>query len=413
MRIENLLAHPPTAGRALYVDMNSFFASVEQQTKPELRGKPVGVCPFVDDRTSIIAASIEAKRCGIKTGTSVRDAKRLCPDIHLVSDNARTYREYHRKIMTALDTTRCRVKVKSIDEALLILPSDLRHDPVTVAHQVQNLIYEIGAHLGCSIGIASNMFLAKMGTKLHKPRGLVEIRLEDLEALYSTLALTDLYGISWRMARRLNALGIETTLDFYHTPYEVLKQAFGIPGERWYFRLRGYEVDQNPTNRVMIGHQTTLTPDPARTQAEVISTASQLCYKAAVRLRASNFAARSVHVSLRYTDRTRWNGLIRTHEPFWDSETFFKHTEAIIRTWSPEKPVRLVSVTAFDLSPQNTLTHSLFDPPERQERTSRALDELEARFGRHIVRPGIQLLGEQVSDHVGFGNAGQAAIELA
>src|SRR4029077_6517886 len=104
------------------------------------------------------------------------------------------YRIYHHRIVAALESTRCQVTVRGIDEALLTLPVDLRGQAMTVAHQVRGLINEVGTQLGCSIGIASNLFLAKMGTKLHKPRGLVEIRVEDLEALYATLQLTDLYG---------------------------------------------------------------------------------------------------------------------------------------------------------------------------------------------------------------------------
>lgn len=412
MEITDVLRHRPRAGRALYVDMNSFFASVEQEVKPQLRGQPVGVCPFVHDGTCVIAASVEAKRCGVRTGTRVGEARRLCPGIHLISDDPGIYRTYHRRIVETLQTTRCRVTVKSIDEAFLELPRDLQTEASLVAQQVKQRIHGVGSQLGCSIGIASNLFLAKMGTKLHKPRGLVEIRTEDLEAFYTTLSLTDLYGISWRTARRLEAIGISTPLDFYQAPYSLLKHHFGVNGERWYLRLRGYEVDNRPTTRRIIGHQTTLVPNPATTRTEVLRVAGQLCYKAAVRLRAASLAAQSVHVALRFTDCSYWTRTLRTHTPFWDSRTFFDHTTAVLAAWEPQKPVRLVSVSGFDLRPQNTMTASLFDAPARPERLSRAMDEIDARFGRHSITPANQLLGTRVTDRVGFGNAGQGAVEL-
>ena len=412
MEITSALPHPPRAGRALYVDMNSFFASVEQEIKPELRGRPVGVCPFVNDHTCVIAASIEAKRCGVKTGTLVRDARRLCPTIHLISDDPSIYRLYHRRIVAALQATRCQVSVKSIDEAFLELPYDLQAQAPQVAREIKQAIQAVGSQLECSIGIASNLFLAKMGTKLHKPNGLIEIRAEDLEAFYSTMSLTDLYGISWRMARRLEAIGVTTPLAFYQAPYALLKRHFGVNGERWYLRLRGYEVDNRPTTRRMIGHQTTIVPDPATTRTEVLGVASQLCYKAAVRLRAASLAAQSIQVTLRFTDRSYWTRILRTHTPFWDSRTFFTHTSTILAAWTPQKPVRLVSVSGCDLVPHSALTMPLFDAPVRSEQLSRAIDEIESRFGRRSIAPASQLLGAQVTDRVGFGNAGQVAVEL-
>jgi len=410
--ITDALPHQPRTGRALYVDMNSFFASVEQEIKPKLRGQPVGVCPFINDATCVIAASVEAKRYGVKTGTSVRDARRLCPHIHLISDDPSVYRLYHRRIVEALETTRCRVNIKSIDEAFLELPYDLQENAQQMALQIKKRIREVGSQLNCSIGIASNLFLAKMGTKLFKPNGLVEIRTEDLEAYYALLSLTDLYGISWRMARRLEAIGIKTPVAFYQAPYALLKRYFGVNGERWYLRLRGYEVDNRPTTRRIIGHQTTVVPDPATTRSEVLGVASQLCYKAAVRLRAAALAAQSIHVALRFTDRSYWSRTLRTHAPFWDSRTFFTHTATVLAAWTPQKPVRLISVSGFDLLPQSALTMPLFDPPTHPEQLSRAIDEIEARFGRHTIAPANQLLSTRVTDRVGFGNAGQMAVEL-
>jgi DNA polymerase-4 len=404
MGVEAYIRQPPAFGRAIYVDMNSFFASVEQQAHPELRGQPVGVCPFVHDATCVIAASVEAKRYGITTGTSVRVARQLCPQIQLISDDPTLYRTYHHRIMDVLGTTRCQVNVRSIDEAFLVVPSDLRAQAIPLARQLQQLVRGVGSELGCSIGIASNLFLAKLGTKLHKPYGLTAIRIEDLEALYATLALTDLYGISWRLARQLQTIGITTPLELYHAPYELLQHRFGVNGERWYLRLRGYEVDQRPTRRRSMSHQTTLAPDPATTYREVVGTASQLSYKVAARLRAAGLAATGVQVGLRFTNRTYWASGSRTATPFWDSGSLVAHSQAILRHWTHTEPVRLISVVATNLVPQQAVTRSWLESSVNSERISRALDEIDGRFGYRTIAPAIHLLGNSVADRVGFGN---------
>lgn len=396
----------------LYVDMNSFFASVEQEVHPEYRGKPVGVCPFVHNSTCIVAASIEAKRLGIKTGTPVWEAKQRCPDIILVGDGPRAYRRYHQSIMDNLGQMRCNLTIKSIDEAALQVPLDLTDQAHELALEVKRRIQGVGSQLGSSVGIASNMFLGKMATKLHKPHGLTEIKLRDLEALYETLKLTDLYGISWRMEKRLQALQIWTALDLYQTSFQTLQKAFGLNGERWYLRLRGYEVDNRPTKRTVIGHQTTITPQPARSYDEVLGTASQLCYKAAFRLRAANLAARSAYLRLRFTDRTSDMKLIHTRFPFWDSRSCFEHISQLLRQIPLKKPVRLVDVSFMDLAPQSSLTQPLFTESRRAELLSTALDEIDERWGRHTVMPGSHLLGNKVPDRVGFGNAHHTAAAL-
>jgi len=410
--LEQMLSRQPEEGAALFMDMNSFFASVEQQEHPELRGKPVGVCPFINDHTSIIAASIEAKRYGIKTGTSVLDARRLCPDITLVADNPSDYRAYHRRVMAALDQTRCHVYPKSIDEAFMLVPRDLRPEAARVAHDIKALIWDIGAYLNCSIGIAPNQFLAKMGSNFKKPNGLTIIRTEELEHFYSQLRLTDLHGIAERMARRLRELDIYTPVDFFHAPYAKLTRAFGVNGQAWYLRLRGYEVDQRPTTRRTIGHETTLIPSPAHSLEEVLSTASQLVSKAATRMRGANFGARGVAVHLRYTDRTHWAEVHRGKLAFTDTASFYRQVRYLLSHAPFDKPVRLVGVTAFDLVPNAVMPGTLFDMASREERISRAVDIIEARFGRRSILPARQLLGTRMKDRVGFGNSHQMVSDL-
>lgn len=410
---ELLLKKQPQFGSSLFMDMDSFFASVEQQVNESLRGLPVGVCPYVNDSTCILAASIEAKAFGVKTGTAIPRARELCPNIVLLGDNPKLYRQYHLKIMAALDQTRGLVSVKSIDEALLLVPHDMWDNTAALALEIKSRVKKVGDWLSCSVGISSNMFLSKMASNLNKPDGLVYIRPipGELREFYSRLQLTDLHGIAGRMAKRLREMSIYTPLEFYEAPITKLTKAFGLPGQAWYLRLRGYEVDQKPTKRSMIGHQTTIGGLASRDREQILSIASQLSYKVATRLRASGFSASSIAVGLRYTDRTYWSGSRRKTTHFTDSVGLFKKVTELLEDAPLHKPVRLISVITFDLIPTATRPLSLFETP-RNDSLSLALDEIEQRYGRHAIVPTRHLTANRVTDRIGFGNAPRVAREL-
>lgn len=413
MPIEQLLAQQPVHGRIIYIDMDSFFASIEQQVNPKLRGKPVAICPFLHNATSVIAASVEAKRFGVRTGVSVRAAKRLCPQLVLLADTPTSYRQYHHRIMAELHNTRCQVEVRSIDEAALTVPYDTTPAARQMADDIQRRVFRVGRQLSCSIGISSNRFLAKMATKLHKPGGIAELRVSDLPAYYELLELTDLYGISWRMEQRLGRLGITTPLEFYQAPHPLLERAFGIEGTRWYLRLRGYEVDGRQTKRGMIGHQTTITPRPATDYAQIATVVSQLCHRASYRLRLAGLATHSLSVGLRYVDRSKQYRTYRTHYPFWDSTSCVEHALELLRGMQLYQPVRLVDVTLSRLSPQANLTMSLFPENQPPKQISTAMDQINERWGRNTIQPASHLGSEQARDRIGFGNAHQMASEKA
>lgn len=410
--LERLLGDPPPAEAALYIDMDSFFATAEQQRRPELRGKPVAVCPFIHDSTSVLAASIEAKAYGIRTGTNIAEAKRLCPGLILLSDDPAYYRDRHQQIMGGLRQTECQVQALSIDEAVLRVPGYAQNEVTELANRVKAIVRQYGGdYMSCSVGIASNQWLAKQACSLRKPDGLLQLHPGDLESFYSLMKLTDLTGISWRMARRLRAIGITTPLEFYRAPYELLRRSFGQPGERWYLRLRGYEVDNRPAGpRQMVGHQTTVAPKPAETRAEVLGVINQLAYKAAARLRTQGLMARSVSVSLRGADRSRWVRQHRHGAPFNDSASLYDRAAALILQWRPGSPIRRISLITISLVPEWSVTPSLLAAPTTNRRISAAIDQVEQRYGRGSLQPARQLIGHTVADRVGFGNA---AINIA
>src|SRR5580698_9505863 len=200
----------------LFVDLNSYFASVEQQVRPELRGRPVGVVPMMADTTVCIAASYEAKAFGVRTGTVVADAKRMCPEIVLVEGRHEIYVDYHHRIVEAVESCLPVTAVMSIDEMACRLMG--RERPVLAAlelgRKVKARIQEqVGPFLRSSVGLATNRYLAKIASDMEKPDGLVALPLDILPEALRKLTLRDLPGIGARTEARLNEQGLRTMDD--------------------------------------------------------------------------------------------------------------------------------------------------------------------------------------------------------
>jgi DNA polymerase-4 len=178
----------------LFVDLNSYFASVEQEVRPELRGRPVGVVPMMADTTVCIAASYEAKAHGVKTGTVVADAKKMCPEIVLVEGRHEIYTDYHRRIVEAVESCLPVTAVLSIDEMACRLMG--RERPLLAAMELgrnvkARILERVGPMLRSSVGLATNRYLAKVASDMEKPDGLVALPLDILpEALGSSRCAT-------------------------------------------------------------------------------------------------------------------------------------------------------------------------------------------------------------------------------
>lgn len=228
----------PAPSTKLHLDLNSCFASVEQQANPLLRGRPMVVAAYATDWGCILAPSREAKKLGIKTGMRVKDARPLCPDLIVLPPDPWKYRVVHLRIRKLLSRYTDKISPKSIDEFVL----NFQHSPyyqkgmVAVAREIkQRILDEVGDWLTVSVGIAPNRFLAKTGAGLHKPDGLDEINKDNYLEVYSKLELDDLCGIAWANKHRLNKVGIYTVVDFYRAPIWKLKVAFeSINGYYWY-----------------------------------------------------------------------------------------------------------------------------------------------------------------------------------
>ncbi|MCB0752217.1 MAG: DNA polymerase, partial [Ignavibacteriae bacterium] len=335
----------------LFIDFNSYFASVEQQIKPELRNKPVGVVPVMADTTCCIAASYEAKAFGVKTGTMVSEAKKLCPGIKLVEANHRTYIEYHENLKKTIETCLPIDNVVSIDEMVCSLYGNekKRENAVKIALNIKQKIKEnVGEYLRSSIGIAPNQFLAKTGTNLQKPDGLVVIEEKDLPDILYKLPLNDLTGVGRRMIVRLNRNNIFTMKNLCAADKNKLREIWGgIEGDRMYDQLRGKFVKRPPTHRSTVGHSHVL-PPKLKNNESAYAVLDRLLQKAAMRLRYLKYYAGAVGISVRYKTPSiseSENSFYKTETNYWNyNKTKWKDYENFTHTQNTTEFLKALNI---------------------------------------------------------------------
>ena len=374
--------------RQLFVDFNAFFASVEQHLRPELRGLPIAVVPVAAESTCCIAASYPAKRCGVKTGTRVSDARRLCPDIRIIEARPSEYVRMHERLVAAVESCLPVGTVLSIDEMSCELPVNERHWEAALerAHLIKRtLARDIGPTLTCSIGIAANTFLAKTASDMHKPDGLVIILPEDLPEILYPLALRDLCGVGARMEKRLRAYGIETVEALWSARPEDLRAVWGgIEGDRFYARLHGVEVHQPPSSQQSIGHSHVLPPHLRQAEG-ARAVLHRLTQKAAIRLRAAGLLAGGLVVHARWIGGGSWRA-DRTFTPTSDTAHFLRVISSLWdqRTVGKQRPLA-VGLNLIHLRPAAMEPISLFGEREKSEAFHRAVDTLNRRLGKHTL----------------------------
>ncbi len=366
----------------LFLDMNSFFASAEQQEHPKLRGKPVAVVPLLSDTTSCIAASYEAKAFGVKTGTNVAEARRLCPNLHIIEAKHGPYREYSRRIKSVVEDCLPVTEVWSVDEMVCKLWDNERHlwDAMRLAEQIKTRIKsEVGECMHCSAGLGLNPFLAKVAAELQKPNGLGGIAEDDLPHKLFRMALTDFPGISAGMEARFHAAGVFKTEQMYALTLDGMRRIWGgVQGERWWHQIRGHDVAAPPAVRRSVGHSHVLPPE-LRTPAGAAAVAGGLLEKAAERMRHQGYQARGLSVHARAEDGRSWS-VKRRLTPCADTWTLFS---VLTSLWKhPFPTVKQVGVVLYDLLPDAQVTLPLFSEDTRRLAASRAVDTISRRYGR-------------------------------
>ena len=374
--------------RSLLVDFNSYFASVEQQVEPRLRGRPLGVVPMLADTTVCIAASVEAKRFGVKTGTKVAEARRLCPEIEFVIARHEIYIEYHHRAVEVVDSVVPVRAVLSIDEMDCELSGRWgeREKALATAHEVKRAIASrVGEHLRTSIGIGPNTFIAKTASDLQKPDGLVIIEKQELPERLFDLGVRELSGIGKQMEKRLHAHGIRTVRDLAAKTRDELRAVWGgVGGDIMYERIRGEPQHERGNDTSSISHSNVLAPQ-LRNPDDAYAVLNRLVQKAAARLRKANFHAGRLTVALRYLDGSDWHAdqkLVETQ----DTRTFL---QALEKLWAKrprdQRIILRVGMAFSDFVGDAHRTGLLFASEDRSKSLYSTLDQLNARFGRQAV----------------------------
>jgi DNA polymerase-4 len=380
--------------RKLFIDMNAFFASVEQQDDPTLRGRPVAVIPTDAPTTCCIAASYEAKRYGIRTGTPVWQAKQLCPRLVLRLARHRRYVLFHHRILDAVETILPIEKVLSIDEMTCSLGTNERspRQALELAISIKQAIRtRVGECLSCSIGIAPNTLLAKVAADMRKPDGLTLLTTADLpQALYS-LQLADFPGIGPRMVRRLHLYGITSVRQLCDAPVATLSAVWKSKklGERWHRLLHGGEDEPTLTTRRTLGHSHVL-PPPLRNDHDAYGVLMRLTHKAAARLRREGYCTACVAIHLTALDsrrsqpRRHWSHAC--HIPHaQDTPTILRAVKGLWHT-RPQGLIPFhVGVTLSELRPAQCTTPALFEDDQRAVALSHTVDAVNAHFGPHAL----------------------------
>ncbi|THD37737.1 MAG: type VI secretion protein ImpB [Sphingomonas sp.] len=398
---------PPRPLRWLFLDLNSYFASVEQQLDPNLRGKPLIVAPVGSDTTVAIAASVEAKRYGISTGTPVWEAKRLCRELLIAPARHDQYVVFHNAIIEEIWRHIPVTHVCSIDEvACRLLDNENAPDQaIALARRIKaGILANVGECLTASVGIAPNRLLAKLASDIEKPDGLVVLDAAELPQRLYDMKLRDICGIGANMEKRLARDGINDIRQYCERrPRDAGSAWGGVNGDRLWYALHGVDLPDKPTQTRSIGHSHVLSPNK-RGLEPVRLTARRLALKAASRLRRKSYVTRLLVLHVRFeADKTVWQ-CSRKLAATQDSFQVLAALDALFPRLAEEGKrrhgslrVRMVGVTLNELVSVNGEQGSLFahldpdDPLARETRglaLSKAMDRLNEKFGRHAVSLG-------------------------
>lgn len=399
----------------MHIDLNSCFATVEQQSRPMLRERPVAVVNRRTEHTMIVTASYEAKRAGVTLGMKLREAKLLCPDLVGLESDPAKYRYVYHKLLNIMNDYAAHVRMKSIDEGVIDFheaPESIRARGLEViGYEIkQRLRDEVGCAMKCNIGIAPNRFLAKTAAALHKPDGLDVITSDNLRGVMGALKLTDLTGIAHQNEKRLNGIGIYTPCQFLDAEAMTLRNIVfkSVDGDKWHQRLRGWEVDKVDHEMKTAGRQYVLEKRGMRYD-DILKRLHHLCEATGRKIRSQGKVARGVLVwvttyssvteegdsrstPLAYHDggwETKqkgryWHARQMSMMPFFSDQAIY--AQAVRLFAAAPQDIRTIGVTAYELSDNNDPQLSLFgDQVARERAVTDAIDDINQRYGERMI----------------------------
>ena len=394
----------------MHIDLNSCFATIEQQARPHLRGKPIAVANRRMPNAAIVTASYEAKALGVKVGMRYEEARRLAPGLIMVETDPAKYKFVYHHLKNIMEQYSSQTVMKSIDEGIIDFHGSTRE---TVERGLENigleikqqLRYRVGSWMSCNVGIGPNRFLAKTAAGLHKPDGMDVIDASNLRATLATLKLTDLTGIASANKHRLMSVGITTPLEFLDADVAVLeKMVFkSINGRYWHQRLRGWEVDSVPTTKRQIGRQYVLERADLPRNI-IIERLHNLCESVGSRLRASGYQARGVYVYARLKNGAYWHDSHLSSQPFTSNHEIYKQAKEMFHE-APDN-IREIGVHCYKLCTGVAQQLDIFqDKPDHGSTLSSLVDSINTTYGERVIHTADTMgTDEYVKQKIPFGS---------
>jgi DNA polymerase-4 len=368
----------------LHIDMDAFFISVEERDDTSLRGKPAAVCGSLS-RSVVTSANYEARPFGIRAGMPVQEAKRRCPPLILVEGDHSKYTETSARIFSLMKDYTPLVEVASIDEAYLDVTQSqlLFKSALHIAQSIKERIRE-KEQLTCSIGVAPNKLLAKLGSRLQKPDGLVIIEKEKVEEILKDLPVSSLHGIGPKLEEALKSIGISTCGQLGKVHVSFLKKRFGVIGER--LHEMGLGLDDSPVvpfdeeeDAKSISHSVTLEEDTSDSNL-LRKVLLQLSERVSRRMRKDGFYGRRVVLTVRYSDFYTFSKQKTLSRWINSGNEIFREALEIFESIPHPKPIRLLGV-GVSLLKKEWCQLDLFEKKDKKEKMLKTMDRVNERFG--------------------------------
>lgn len=373
----------------ILIDMNAFFASVEQRDHPELQGRAIAITNGKQG-TCIITSSYEARTYGVKTGMRLRDAQKICPRLIQVPANPERYVEVSRAIMDALITITPDVEVFSVDEAFLDVTAcqSLHGSPERIGWMAKELVYEASGLL-CSVGVSGDKTTAKYAAKLHKPNGFAVIPPWQSKEMLRYVDVTELSGIKSGIGNFLKKHGASKCGEVENIPISILAKRFGNIGKRIWYMCQG--ADPDPVHTIVaspksMGHGKVMPPNTTN-ESVVESFLMHMCEKLGARLRQHDFRAQHFFAGLLNRDLGWFGAKAKSTQPTNDSKEIFQLASFIISQYWQGEPVSQVQVTALDPSGQGLQLDIFNKVNPKRELLYGAVDEINDKYGEFTIAP--------------------------
>lgn len=366
------------------MDMDAFFASVEQAANPKLKGKPIAVIG-ARERTVVVTCSYEARALGVKTGMSKYEAQRVCPWVELITGQARLYTNISSEITKYLRTITPEVEVYSIDEAFIDV-SDCDAPPMDIAYMIKSHVKR-NFKITCSIGAGQNKLVAKMASGVNKPDGYYMVAPKDTISFMDSFELGDIWGIGRRLSAKFRNMGIFNTADLRKLGESRLVEMFGINGNRLYDMAHGgYSsgVEDKETPVKSIGHSMTI-PHDIRSRDEAANYLLQLSEMVSARARKNGYSGKTIHLTIRSSDM----GTVGKRHTFGFFTAATHHIYEITMSlfdelWSGEA-IRLLGISLGSLVPGCVQLSNIMDEKQDWADIYDTIDKINNKYGKQAV----------------------------